>query len=154
MGNIETYEALEEKEEQIIPKINPFHSKGKPYDVIIKYRLNRIENVSSDQWGYRQLYDLRNGMITNLWRLCTKIDGNDICFMFTLICDKITKNISLYYSNESTIYMTVLKGDKIRIELCADNIHSQRIHQLKINVEFSIWGFLQFDHQDKIPFAF
>lgn len=152
MGNTETYEALEEKEEQIIPKINPFHSKGKPYDVIIKYRLNH--RIRSDKLAYYHLYDLRNGMITKLWRLYTKIDGNDICFMFKLICDNITKNISLYYSNESTIYMTVLKGDKIRIELCADNIHSQRIHQLKINVKFIIWGFLQFDHQDKIPIAF
>lgn len=54
--------------------------------------------------------------------------------------------------------MTILKGHNkekfIYLELYGDNIHSQRLENLKLTDKFSIFGFIKFDSQDKIPIAF
>jgi hypothetical protein len=70
----------------------------------------------------------------------------------------VNRRFVLEYSSESNIYMTVLKGYKkgyrVRVELFADNIHCQRINDLKLTLPFKIWGFIKFDEQDKIPIAY
>lgn len=90
--------------------------------------------------------------------------GNDIDFMLSIMGkdnkgkEVVNRQFVLEYSSESNVYMTVLKGYKkgyrVRVELFADNIHCQRINNLKLTLPFKIWGFIKFDDQDKIPIAY
>lgn len=138
---------------------NPFHKKGKPYGVILDIKLNCNE---PNDWACFVLYDLRTGNKSNWW-LNVNVYGNELEFKLHIV-DKTNKDLRMYelrYSSESNMCVTVLKGRTlnyyVRLELYADNIHCQRIHTLK-NFKpvrpIKIWGFIQFDNQDKIPIAF
>jgi hypothetical protein len=149
MGNTASeYNSIEDNE--TLPEVKNFHRKGKPYDIILKSRLN---NNNPTVWGYYVIYDLRNGVGT--WRLDTKIYGDEIDFRLHLIeKDKITETIDLRYSSKSSDYITILKGCNVELELYSDNIHSQRLYELFPKNKFSISGFIKFDNQDKIKIAF
>lgn len=61
---------------------------------------------------------------------------------------------TFHYDGVHNTYMTVFKGNKegksIYIELYGDNIHSQRIENLKLD-KFRVYGFIKFEN--KIPIA-
>jgi len=153
MGNAisEEYNLINNNEPQSLPKINLFHRKGKPYGKLLDYKLN--SNRYND-WGYYEVYDLRCGNYT--WNLSLKVYGDELDFIFYSMRD-IELKFPLYYSSKSNLYMTMLKGRHglkyVELELYADNIHSQRLQNLNLNLEFFIWGFIKFDNQDKIPIA-
>lgn len=139
-----------------IPPINPFHTKGKPYGTILDVKLKSDHPYN---WAYDPIYDLRTGNKSQ-WGLNAQTYGNELNFQFLRLSsdNKTEAKCDLKYSSESNIYTTILKGCgnngvKIRFELFADNIHCQRINNLKLTKKFDIWGFLKFDNQDKIPIA-
>jgi hypothetical protein len=160
MGNEEsTYDIIGEKEDPSLPKINSFHSKGKPYGVMIEIKLN---GKYPDKWAYWRISDLRNGA-KSMWKFYTQIYGNNLEFKLCLARmenkkEEIYLEFPLRYSSESNVYTTVLKGSTegkaVKLELHGDNIHCQKIENLKLNQKFVIWGFIKFDDQDKIPIAF
>ena len=53
-----------------------------------------------------------------------------------------------------TVFKSCKEGKSIYLELYGDNIHSQRLENLKLGDKFTIFGLVKFDSQDKIPIAF
>src|SRR5438445_11330110 len=158
MGNVSDYDLVEEKTPSALPEVFPFHRKGKPYGVILDYKLKSIKNTELNYWS---INDLRSGNPT--WGLGVSVYGDVLNFEFVCVKknkDKydVTDRFPLHYSSRSNRHMTVLKGrcgfKSVVLELCADNIHSQRLDNLKLEKSFIIWGFVAFDDQDKIPIAF
>ncbi len=154
MGNI-SYDLIPE-ESLSSAMISPYHKKGKAYGILVDLKLKN----TNTEWTYITVYDLRNGKPT--WRLYIKLYGNEIELQFYLIRKKDNKDDFYFYfplrwSSSSNTYMTIFKGYKegksIYIELYGDNIHSQRIANLKLD-KFRAFGFIKFDEQDKIPIAF
>jgi hypothetical protein len=144
----------ENNEEPSLPKVQELHRKGRAYAVMLERKLNG--NCYAD-WAYWIIYDLRNGKET--WRLSSKINGDELEFKLRTVEMKdgklVTKNcFPLYYSTKSNNYMTILKCSSLELELYGDNIHSQRLENLKFKKDVNIFGFIKFDKQDKIPIAF
>lgn len=165
MGNGESYFIIGEEldtslidDHTLLPALQPikqFHSKGKPYGVLLNIKL---KSKFSYEWSYYIIYDLRTGNKSPWW-LDDNIYGDELKFKLHITNnDTIKSTFPLKYSSESNIYTTVLKGYKnskiVKLELFADNIHCQRITDLKLTHTFKIWGFITFDTQDKIPIAF
>lgn len=156
MGNTTSeYNIVDEnKQEPSLPKINPFHCKGKPYGTLLEHKL---KSKYYTRWSYYDIYDLRNGKST--WWLDMNVNGDILEFKLHLIKkddtkDEIISTLPLRYNSRSNNYMTVLKGRGVELELYADNIHSQRLENLKLETKFFIYGFIRLDGQDKIPIAF
>ena len=119
-----------------LPKINPFHRKGKPYGAMLKQKL---ESKCFTDWSHLKIYDLRNGEPT--WWLDSQVFGDEIYFKLHLIRNKDDKKeiyftFPLRYSSESINYMTILKGENkghsVKLELYADNIHCQTLANLEL----------------------
>lgn len=141
-----------------LPKINPFHPKGKPYGVLLD---RKLKGKHPNGWAYYHVYDLRNGK--SIWHLQVNIYGDELQFEFDLVRkngdkEEVYFKFPLHYSSQSINYMTILKGKNerkcVELELYADNIHSQKLENLKLENSFKIYGFIKFDKQDKIPIAF
>lgn len=165
MGNIDTtYDIIEEPNTSNIPlPMIQLHPKGKPYGIMIEFKLKC--NVPNGE-GVYPIYDLRVGD-KSPWYLGVDIYGEELKFSLYTFLRHVKDNKSMYdtlftlkFSSESNNHMTVLKGSKwggcVRLELFADNIHCQRMENIKFKEikKFHIWGFIQFDDQNKIPITF
>lgn len=161
MGNKDSkYEFIEENDEKT-PKLPPIcvHPKGKPYGKLIEIKL---KGKFPNEWSYYEIYDLRVGN-KSPWYFAINIFGEELECTFCITHmenDKtlVDKEFLLKYSTESNNYMTIMKGYNkninIRLELYADNIHCQRIENIKFKHKCNIWGFITFDDQHKIPISF
>lgn len=154
-NNTSNYDIIDMNDQPLSP---PYHRKGKAYGLILDRKLLSLVN---SEWSFFSIYDLRNGKLT--WRLYIKVYGDELELQLYLIRKKDGKDdlyffFPLRWSSLSNNYMTVFKGYKegksIYLELYGDNIHSQRLANLKLENVFSIYGFIRFDTQDKIQIAF
>ena len=109
MGNNHSneYQIVSDEEYITAPKINIYHKKGKTYGDILNFKLKTTKPYD---WTYVRIYDLRNGKDLNMG-LSSIVYGNELDFRF-LFFDKIVtivKRIHLKYSNQSNVYMTLLR---------------------------------------------
>lgn len=149
MGNQETHHYIDEQEDYRYYN-NPFHPKGKAYELLIK---NRLEDpIDQSKQCYWKIYDLRTGL-NNLWGFSMRVVGDELnCNFLVLHEGKTMDNITLT-SKKVNNYTTLFKGSNVTLELYGDNIHCQKIHELNIKAKLFIYGYIKFD-QTKIPIAF
>jgi hypothetical protein len=154
MGNDNTYERVNNDDDKQQPIIKNFHRKGRPYGLLLDKKLN---SSCPTTWSYWSIFDLRNGKGT--WWLNSKSLGDELKFILYLTkTEKLFHDgVYLEYNSKSNDNMTILKGRNseisVELELYVDNIHSQRIHDLKTTHKFFIYGFIKFNNQDKIKIA-
>lgn len=158
MGNQNSYEELKDYEYKL-PPIQQEHCYGRAYAKLLKMRL---DTTKINKWLFYTIYDLRT--LKPTWSLSIKLIGNHMKFKFSLLIYNSEKKIyeinhkkrcDLYHDKKNIIYNTILYGHYdncyITLELYADNIHSQLFYNKKIEKEYSLYGYITFNNQDKIP---
>jgi hypothetical protein len=156
MGNKHTrYDILDIDTKEIAKSENHklIRIKRNPYNVIIN---RKIKGEHPNGWSYFDIHNLKDGKFR--WRLNIKLNRNydDFKSELNIVDDNniIMFSMPLHYSSKSDDYRLILKSKYVKLELHADNIHSQRLHELKLSYKFKNFGFIQFENEDKIPIAF